>query len=252
MHLIKASFRLLLIIMLIAVVSFSQGIPGASLDRPELDEKQVEQWADDFTDSLFDEMNPRQTLRNNLFLGKLTKDEARLFPRWKWLNPSHKKIPKDLLTKYFWLQFERAYFESYFSIGTKQFSTGFDELLFDDNGFTTIENLDYENILTSALNRNRISKNAFIDFFHEDSSAISSSQIIGLERVFKDVLGTIKAKINKSFYDKNVEKIKKVWEIEQISANRNYYLATNPLLGRFVVGKKDGRVQIVYFPDSDD
>lgn len=251
MYLIKKFFELSLIIMVFVILCSSQVASQTSSYKVQIDEKQVEEWTAEFTDLLFNDMNPRETLGNYVFYGKLTNEESKLFPR-KWLNPFNKKIPEGFLKKYVSLNFERNYYELFFTIGTKEFSDNFDEMQFDDNGFTTIENLDYENILTIAVKKNGFSKEDFIKFFSEDKNTLTEEQIIGMEQVFVDVLLSIKGKINKSIYYKNVQKIMKLWEIEQIRANKKFYLVTNSKVGAFVVGKKNGRIQIIYFPDSND
>lgn len=222
-------------------------------DQIVLDEKMVRQWTKEFTALLFAEVNPRQTMQKNVFFGELTKAEAKLFPRRKWLNPLGKKVPTNLQTRYFWLRFERAYLELFFSLGTKEYSNSFSEIAFDDNDFTTIENKDYADILTSVLKKNRIMKNEFATFFEEASPGeITKTEVARFEKVYSQVRDEIRSRIHVATFESNAKKISKLWEIEQIQADKRYYLATNPLIGRFVVGLRDGRVQIVYIPNSDD
>lgn len=223
------------------------------LDRTAPDENMVRQWTEEFTASLFGEMNPGQTMQKNVFLGALTKAESELFPREKWLNPLGKEVPANLQSRYFWLRFERAYFELFFSLGTMQYSNSFDEISFNDNGFTTIENTDYAAILCSVLKKNRITKNDFVTFFEEAGpDEITKSKVARIEKVYLQVGYAVKSRIDLATFEGNARKISKLWEIEQIRADKRFYLATNPLIGRFVVGLKNGRVQIVYFLDSDD
>jgi hypothetical protein len=99
------------------------------------------------------------------------------------------------------------------------------------------------------LSKNRISKEDFVQFFREDNKSVSKKQINKMERAFTDISSVIKAKINKSDYDENLRQIEKMWEIRDDIDNKRYCLVINKWIGAFVIGKKNGRIQILDFPE---
>lgn len=213
-----------------------------------LDKAEIEKWLVSYTNTIFVDMNPGGAFNTYLFLGKFTKKEYEM--GIEGINTT-KKLPKGYLKRYLRLNFEQSFYELLFSMGTKGFIENFNQASFDDNGFTTITNAEYPNLLALSLTKNKISKKDFIQFFKQDNKSVTKTRIIKMERLFKDVLTAIKAKINKSNYDENVKQIQNMWEIRSIE-NPKYCLVINDWAGSFVIGKKNGRIKVLDFPSAID
>lgn len=251
MLLMKKTINLSLIIMILTTLSISQVTPDKVAREYNIEKSQVEKWVVSFTDSLFGEMNPRGTLNKYIYYGNLTEEESRQIDR-EWLNPPNKQIPKGYKIRYTQLNFERHYYEFFLSLGTKEFSDDFSEVKYDDNGFTLIKNAEYADLLTLILVKNKISKEAYIEFFSQDKKSVQKKQIIQIERALIEVLNAVKLKINKATYVENVKKFNKLWKIKEGGDNNKYYLVINGLGGAFIVGKKNERIQILDFPKTID
>lgn len=241
----------LLSLLFLSLAIHCRGQKDGSNQWEDLNLADVKQFAAQFTDSLFTTMDVSETFGAHIFRGVLTNDEAKLFPR-KLFDVPGKKVAKGFEARNFWLHMEREYCEMFFSIGTHEFSDSFDDMHFDDNGFTTIENSRYSSMLSLVLKRHGVGTGAFVKLFSDKKQYVTKNQIITMERVFADVVRKTKRETNRSILEKNVRKIKGLSEVEQIPANGKFYLWTNRFVARFVVGKKNGKILIVYFLDSDD
>ncbi len=245
MFLFKRSVGLFLIIMMLTICLSGQVLNKESSDQLAFDKIEAEKWVADYTQSLYREMNPRETLLKSIYYGKLTKDESKKTFR-KWVNNPKKIVPKGYLKRYLNLALERDFYELFLSLGAKEFSADFSEIEYDDDGFTLIKNKDYANLLLETLKKNRISKESYINFFQKDGKPVTSKQIIRIEAALIDVLKLVKSKINFQIYDKNVKLFGKLWKIE-CSKDNKYCSVVNGLGGTFIIGKKNGRFQILDF-----
>ncbi len=252
MFLIKRSFGLSLVITIFTICLISQVKNMKPSNRNDFTPGEVEEWVAEYTRGMFGDKNPRGTLSKALYLGKLTKEESKAISR-EWLNSPKKIVPKHYLKRYIILRFERYFYENFYSMGTMKLSDDFSEIAFDDNGYTLVENADYANLLTTALVKNGISKKSYISFFRKDGKMVKKKQVIAIEKVLIDVSNAVKSKINPIYYDKNLKTFMKQWEIKGVTEN-NYRLILNrlPLGSAFIIGKKNGKIQVLDFPTAID
>jgi hypothetical protein len=249
MNLAKKLLTILVFIMIFVVLCMSQVTPLVKVTRDDLGKAEIEKWLDSYTNLIFDDMNPGGAFDTYCFLGRFTKKEFEMGLEGISTN---KNLPKGYLKRYLRVNFERSFYELFFSMGTKGFVENFTQASFDNNGFTTISNVEYSNQLASILVKHKISKADFIQFFKQDNRAVTKIEIFHLELAFDDLLSAIKSKINEDNYNENAGEIKAMWEIRDDIDDKRYSLVVNKWAGSFVIGKKNKRIQILDFPTAID
>ncbi len=245
MYLTREVFNISLVIMIFVAIGISQVNTKEKIIQNNLDKAEIEKWLVSYTNTIFVEMNPRGSFDKFVFSRKLTKSEYEMGA--EGINTSEKKVPKGYSKRYMRLNFERFFYELFFSMGTKKFIETFDQADFNNDEFTTIKNAEYPDLLATEVVKNGISRKGFIRFFKEDNKSITKRQIFHMEWAFDDVLTAIKAKINKSNYDENVKQIQNMWEIRDNIKNPKYSLVINRWAGSYIIGKKNGKIQILDF-----
>ncbi len=246
MNLTRKVFNIAMVFMIFAAMGISQGNTKEKVIQNSLVKAEIENWLIAYTNTMFVDMNPGESFNTYFFLGKFTKAEYEI--GLKGMNTTKKIMPKGYLKRYLRLNFERSYYELFFSMRTKGFIENFTQASFDNNGFTTISNIDYTDLLMFLLEKNKISREDFIKFFKQDFGIITKTQTVNMERLFNDILIEIKAKINKSNYDENVKQIQNMWEIRDDKENPKYCLVINKWAGTFILGKKNRKIQVLDFP----
>lgn len=239
-------------IMLLAALCNSQANLAKSSDRRDIDRTEVEKWVVEFHESLFVKMNPKKTFDNYVYVGKLTNIEAKSAER-EWLSFPNKKVPKELKVRYARLNFERPFYEIFFLFGTKKLSNNFSEIdSYDNDAFTGIENLAFAKLLSLELKKSNISKESYTNFFMEDKKLVTRNQVIDIENFFDAFSKLMKSKIDLAIYQDNVANFEKLWNVEGEKEREKYFAVTteveSPFIVEFIVGKKNGRIQILEFP----
>ncbi len=245
MHLVKSFFYILLVLMVFVLLSMSQITSKERVIKKDITKAEAENWVTVYTNTVFVEMNPGGAFNTYFFSGEFTKND--LESGVDGIADTKKKLPKNYLKRYLRLNFERSYYELFFSMGTKGFIENFTQESFDDNGITTISNEEYMYLLTSLLGKHKISNANFSQFFYQDTGTITKNQMIKMEGLFSDLLSSIKTEINKSNYNENVKQIQNMWEIRDNIKTPRYSLVVNKWVGSYIIGKKNGKIQILDF-----